>query len=55
MVVNRVSMSSTDHFHKVLRAMSAKITFMRKKKKCSSKLAENTCSEKDEINFTILL
>lgn len=32
MIVNRVSMSSTDHFHKVLRAMSAKITFMRKKK-----------------------
>lgn len=33
MIVNRVSMSSTDHFHKVLRAMSAKITFMRKKKR----------------------
>lgn len=32
MIVSRVSMSSTDHFHKVLRAMSAKITFMRKKK-----------------------
>lgn len=36
MVVNRVSMSSTDHFHKVLRAMSAKITFMRKKRNAAA-------------------
>lgn len=54
MIVNCVSMSSTDHFHKVLTSHECK-NYIHEKKKCCSKLAENTCSEKDEINFTVLL